>query len=159
MSTEKFTTTYEVKTENTSNERKEMNNILKPTPAFIGASWVALGIGLISYCIGLWNAEMQLSEKAKQSLLNYEWPGNIRELQHLMERAVIMADSNLISDKDFNFKRQNYNTVPNSLKVEDVEKNAIVHAINKNSGNLTKAADELGMGRSTLYRKMKKYDI
>lgn len=63
MSTEKFTTTYEVKSENTSNERKEMNNILKPTPAFIGASWVALGIGLISYCIGLWNAEMQLSEK------------------------------------------------------------------------------------------------
>lgn len=63
MSTEKFTTTYEVKTENTSNERKEMNNILKPTPAFIGASWVALGIGLISYCVGLWNAEMLLSEK------------------------------------------------------------------------------------------------
>lgn len=103
--------------------------------------------------------EMQLSKKAKQSLLSYNWPGNIRELQHLMERAVIMADSNIISEKDFNFKKQNYTVVSNSLKVEDVEKNAIVHAITKSNGNLTKAANELGMGRSTLYRKMKKYDI
>ena len=63
MSTEKFTTTYEVKTENASNEQKKLNNIMKPTPAFIGASWAALGLGLISYCVGLWNADMLLNEK------------------------------------------------------------------------------------------------
>lgn len=103
--------------------------------------------------------EMKLSEKAKECLLNYSWPGNIRELKHLMERAVIMADSKIINEKDFNFKKQNYTATPESLNVEDVEKNAIMHAINKNNGNLTKASDELGMGRSTLYRKMKKYDI
>lgn len=63
MSTEKFTTSYEVSSENTSKKEKQLSDILKPTPAFIGASWVALGIGLISYCIGLWNANMMLNEK------------------------------------------------------------------------------------------------
>lgn len=66
MSTEKFTTSYEVETGSTSKENKTSNNNiggLKPTPAFIGASWAALGIGLISYCIGLWNSEMLLNEK------------------------------------------------------------------------------------------------
>lgn len=42
---------------------KRTQNTSKPTPAFIGASWVALGVGLISYCIGLWNADMELNEK------------------------------------------------------------------------------------------------
>lgn len=62
MSTEKFTTTYEVETKR-SDSKSEINDILRPTGAFIGASWVALGIGLISYCIGLWNANMMLNEK------------------------------------------------------------------------------------------------
>lgn len=62
MSTERFTTTYEVETKKV-NSNNELNEILKPSPAFIGASWVALGIGLISYCIGLWNANMMLNEK------------------------------------------------------------------------------------------------
>lgn len=66
MSTEKFTTSYEVETGSTSKENKTVSNDLtglKPTAAFIGASWVALGLGLISYCIGLWNSDMLLNEK------------------------------------------------------------------------------------------------
>ena len=66
MSTEKFTTSYEVETGSTSKENKTASNNfggLKPTAAFIGASWVALGLGLISYCIGLWNSDMMLNEK------------------------------------------------------------------------------------------------
>lgn len=63
MSTEKFTTSYEVKTDDVTKREKGNENGLRPTPAFIGASWLALGIGLISYCIGLWNADMMLNEK------------------------------------------------------------------------------------------------
>ena len=64
MSKETFTTTYGVESSSTK-EKKEGNGMdaIKPTPAFIGASWVSLGIGLISYCIGLWNADMMLNEK------------------------------------------------------------------------------------------------
>lgn len=102
---------------------------------------------------------LKLTEQAKQALLDYNWPGNIRELQHLMERAVIMADQDHITEKDFNFKKHAQEYSSGSLHFEDIERNAIMNAINKNNGNLTKAADELGLGRSTLYRKMKKYDI
>lgn len=67
MSTEKFTTSYEVKSEESTSTKKSNNvkdlNTLKPTPAFIGSAWLALGIGLISYCTGLWNSTMLLNEK------------------------------------------------------------------------------------------------
>jgi uncharacterized membrane protein YiaA len=64
MSIEKFTTSYEVETsEEKITNQKENISPIKPTPAFIGASWLALGIGLISYCTGLWNSDMMLNEK------------------------------------------------------------------------------------------------
>jgi uncharacterized membrane protein YiaA len=63
MSKETFTTSYKVESTNDSNGKKNEQNPLKPTPAFIGAAWVSLGIGLISYCIGLWNSDMLLNEK------------------------------------------------------------------------------------------------
>lgn len=62
MSTERFTTSYEVETTSANGNGRKPSG-LKPTPAFIGASWLALGIGLISYCIGLWNSDMMLNEK------------------------------------------------------------------------------------------------
>lgn len=63
MSQEKFTTTFEVATSTDEKEKDTRLKGLRPTPAFIGASWVSLGIGLISYCIGLWNSDMMLNEK------------------------------------------------------------------------------------------------
>jgi len=102
---------------------------------------------------------LKISAKANSALMEYEWPGNIRELQHLVERAVIMAERKIISEGDFSIKKKNMEYIPYSLNVEDLEKQAIQSAILKHNSNFTKAADELGIGRSTLYRKMKKYDI
>ena len=102
---------------------------------------------------------LKISAQANQALMDYDWPGNIRELQHLVERAVIMSENKIISESDFAIKKKNLDYIPDSLNVEDLEKQAIKNAIIKHNGNYTKTANELGIGRSTLYRKMKKYDI
>ncbi len=102
---------------------------------------------------------LKISDKANRALVDYNWPGNIRELQHVVERAVIMAEDKIITENDFSLKKNYIDNIPDSLNVERLEKKAIQGAIQKHSGNFTKAADELGWGRSTLYRKMKKYGI
>jgi len=102
---------------------------------------------------------LRISAKAIQALEDYKWPGNIRELRHLVERAVILAENQVINEEVFALKKVSRNYNLDSLNVEDLEKQAIINAIQKHNGNYTKAADELGLGRSTLYRKMKKYGI
>ena len=102
---------------------------------------------------------LKISDKTYKVLENYKWPGNIRELKHLTERAVIMAEDNIVTEKDFSLKSDQLNLKSKSLNIDDLEKEAIIKAIQKNNGNYSKASEELGMGRSTLYRKMRKYDI
>jgi two-component system response regulator HydG len=102
---------------------------------------------------------LKISAKAAKDLKEYGWPGNIRELKHLVERAVIMSENNIIEEHDFALKKKKVDEISDSLNVEKVEKNTIIKAIEKFDGNYSKAANELGMGRSTLYRKMKKYGI
>ncbi|NOQ24018.1 MAG: response regulator [Bacteroidales bacterium] len=102
---------------------------------------------------------LKISDKANRALVDYKWPGNIRELQHIVERAVIMTEDKIITENDFSLKKNYTDNIPDSLNVEGLEKKAIQGAIQKYNGNFTKAADELGWGRSTLYRKMKKYGI
>lgn len=105
--------------------------------------------------------ELVIGSDTYLMLREYKWPGNIRELQHAVERAVIMAENSVLEPKDFMLH------TPSSLRelqadsgrMEDYEKAAILNAIKKCRGNLTKAAMELGFGRSTLYRKMKKYQL
>ncbi|MCL4138660.1 UNVERIFIED_CONTAM: hypothetical protein GTU68_024450, partial [Idotea baltica] len=91
-----------------------------------------------------------------QQLQEYSWPGNVRELQHAIERSVIMEDwESLIPHPIANISSQE---TPSSkdYNLEEVEKTAIKNAISKHSGNISKAAKELGLGRTTLYRKMNK---
>ncbi|QHT67033.1 sigma-54-dependent Fis family transcriptional regulator [Rhodocytophaga rosea] len=104
---------------------------------------------------------MTIHKEAIKQFRQYPWPGNIRELQHAIERAVIMSDSVELKSSDFLLhqpakkaeqKMENYN-------LEAMEKAAIQQAIKKYKGNLTLAAKELGFGRSTLYRKMEKYGL
>ncbi len=102
---------------------------------------------------------MTIDPKAVRQLETYPWPGNIRELQHAIERAVIMSRSRLLTANDFLMPKKVVTPKESSLKVEDVEKNTIQQAISKHEGNLSKASEELGIGRTTLYRKMKKYGI
>ena len=84
----------------------------------------------------------------------------MRELQHAIERAVIMADSPTLQESDFLFNRKGGNdTTPDSLNLDEVEKAAVVKAIQLHSGNISKAAEELGLTRASLYRRMEKYGL
>lgn len=91
----------------------------------------------------------------------YPWPGNIRELQHALERAVIMEDTdNLLPAVTHSLAHENHNAPEQAdYNLEEVEKRAIKQAISKHQGNISKAAKELGLGRTTLYRKMNKYGL
>jgi two-component system response regulator HydG len=96
-------------------------------------------------------------------LREYAWPGNVRELVHAVERAVIMAEDSALRLHDLLVRTQ---AVPTSgapdaleLNLEALEKTAIRQAIAKHGGNLSKAAQELGLGRTTLYRKMAKHGL
>ncbi|SNS51995.1 DNA-binding transcriptional response regulator, NtrC family, contains REC, AAA-type ATPase, and a Fis-type DNA-binding domains [Belliella buryatensis] len=100
---------------------------------------------------------------AMQLLQQYNWPGNIRELQHAIERAIIMAEGDELDSRDFFFlssKPTNDKvTSPASYNLDEVEKNVIQKAIDKNGGNISKAAKELGLTRASLYRRLEKYGL
>ena len=100
--------------------------------------------------------DISLHEHALEKLCSYHWPGNIRELQHAIEKAIILCEGNVIRPKDI-FVKQTWNpqfstTVPN---LEEVERQAIATAIRQNDGNLTATAEQLGISRQTLYNKIK----
>lgn len=100
------------------------------------------------------------SPEAILKLKKYAWPGNVRELQHAIERAVIMADSPTLQQTDFLFNRKGgHSTETDTLNLDDVEKAAVVKAIQLHNGNISKAADELGLTRASLYRRMEKYGL
>jgi two-component system response regulator HydG len=104
--------------------------------------------------------KLSITNEAIKMLNGYQWPGNIRELEHAVERAVIMCSSVELTSKDFNLSPTKHKTlVVDNLKMAEVEKITIEQSIEKNNGHLTKAAKELGMARSTLYRKMERYGI
>ena len=103
---------------------------------------------------------LSISTEALTKLKKYAWPGNVRELQHSIERALIMADSHTLQESDFLFSR-NRNDSPSAdtLNLDEVEKAAVTKAIQLHNGNISKAADELGLTRASLYRRMEKYGI
>lgn len=103
---------------------------------------------------------LKIGKKALDFLSAYSWPGNIRELQHAIERAVIMADDNILQSTDFLLnEKASAPITPDSVNMDEVEKRTIEKAIAKNKGNISKAAKELGLGRTTIYRKLDKYGI
>jgi two-component system, NtrC family, response regulator HydG len=104
-----------------------------------------------------------LNPKALDKLKNYHYPGNVRELQYTIERAVIMAESNEIQAADLFFSpieiNQNATSIPTDVNLNQLEKKTILTVIEKNNGNISKAAKELGLTRTALYRRLNKYDI
>lgn len=103
-----------------------------------------------------------LSEPALLKLKKYHWPGNVRELQHAVERAVIMTDHHILQPEDFlltSMDSDNSTMVFDDYNLEEVEKTVIRKALGKNDGNISKTADELGLSRASLYRRMDKYDL
>jgi len=103
------------------------------------------------------------SASAMQLLQRYNWPGNIRELQHAIERAIIMADGDELDSRDFFFlsaKPMNEKiATPATFNLDEVEKTTIQRVIDKNGGNISKAAKELGLTRASLYRRLEKYGL
>ncbi|MDF1550734.1 MAG: sigma-54 dependent transcriptional regulator [Bacteroidales bacterium] len=104
----------------------------------------------------------EIGSQTYKKLQQYHWPGNVRELQHSIERAVIMADTNVLQPFDFHLSSgggkvdevelENYN-------LEEVEKIIILKVLKKHHGNISNAAKELGLTRTSLYRRMEKHDL
>jgi DNA-binding NtrC family response regulator len=102
----------------------------------------------------------KIGSQALEKLSNYQWPGNIRELQHSIEKAVILSDSTLLDSSDFSFSSASKGTPENdSITLEEMEKKLISDSIKKHDNNLSIVASKLGITRQTLYNKLKKYDL
>ena len=101
-----------------------------------------------------------ITGEAMDRLKRYAWPGNIRELQHAIERAVIMTDSDTLQESDFLLSRSiTSGNMNHTLNLDEVERTAIAKALQMHNGNISKAADELGLTRASLYRRMEKYGL
>jgi DNA-binding NtrC family response regulator len=104
---------------------------------------------------------MQVNNAAMEKLTNFDWPGNIRQLNHIVENAVIMADTTVLNSNSFNIgtlksRSMNQDEVSNFY---DNEKALVSNVLKDCNGNLTKASEMLGIARTTLYRKIKKYGL
>lgn len=106
--------------------------------------------------------QLQFPDYVAKKLSKFSWPGNVRELQHAMERAVIMCNEKHLRASDFDFlqsvgSRRDFNE--GTYNLAEIEKQAIAECIKKHTGNLTKAAAELGLTRGALYRRIEKYGL
>ncbi len=106
---------------------------------------------------------IQFHSSALDKLLQYTFPGNVRELQYTIERAIIMSDAEMIQSSDLLFSpiESAAPELPEDeiLKLSTLEKNTILKVIDKHNGNISQAAKELGITRTALYRRLSKYDI
>ena len=105
---------------------------------------------------------ISVDESFIKKLQGYHFPGNVRELQYAIERAIIMLDEDVLKDSDLMFSPIEKHTLsmkPKDLKLDTVEKNTILEVIEKNNGNISQSAKELGITRSALYRRLNKYDL
>lgn len=107
----------------------------------------------------------ELDSKAIEKLNKYHFPGNVRELQYAMERALIMSDKEVLTAEEIIFSPLEKAAEPSTeqqavpLNLQSVEKNTILKVIDKHNGNISRAAKELGLTRTALYRRLNKYDI
>ena len=102
-----------------------------------------------------------LNREAKQKLMRYEWPGNVRELQHAIERAVILSQEAWLKPNDFMLKPQaeKKGLLDETLNLDQLERKAIERALKRCSGNVSSAAELLGITRYALYRKIEKLEL
>ncbi len=117
---------------------------------------------LASYFLKLFEKKYQksslrISSQAIKKLSRYPWPGNIRELKHTIEKAVILSSSGTLNADDFLFRPSAKIIKDGSLTIDEMERQMIEAALDKHDGNLTAAAEQLGVTRQTLYNKMKRY--
>jgi DNA-binding NtrC family response regulator len=105
--------------------------------------------------------KISIDQNTITKLKKYHWPGNIRELQHAIERAIILADGNKLTADDFALQpnRASKRLEEDILDLSEMEKRLILKALDKHSGNVTRAAKDLGLDRLALYRRLQKYGL
>ena len=116
-------------------------------------------IFLTQYASVYGKTSLTISDKAKEALKEHPWYGNIRELQHTIEKAVIISDGNMLDEKDFDFPHKGRRASKEVTTLEEMEYNMIKKAIEKHDGNLSLVANQLGISRQTLYNKIKRYEL
>lgn len=101
--------------------------------------------------------------EAMQSMLDYNWPGNVRELEHTIERAVLLASDSLVRASDLHLRGMRTSAEVQQpleeMALEEVERVLIQKALKRHSGNVSQAAEALGLSRSALYRRLQRYDL
>ncbi len=105
-----------------------------------------------------------ITESGLKLLMDHNWAGNVRELENAVERAMVTCKNKVLTEEDFGFLELNGNrrkiwSVPDDLRLDEVEKLVIEATIKRTDGNIKEAASILGIDRSTLYEKIKKYQI
>ena len=100
---------------------------------------------------------IKIHKSAIQKLEKHTWPGNIRELKHTVERIVILSENMQITSNDIFFKNKKNMNFKENITLDEMEKNMILSALDKHSGNMSAAAKQLGVTRQTLYNKTKKH--
>jgi two-component system response regulator HydG len=119
----------------------------------------------VQYATKYLKPTMDFDASAVTKLKSYHYPGNVRELQYTIERAVIMADDHILKADDLIFSAlesgvdEKVSLENENIQLSELEKNAILRVIEKHNGNITRAAKELGLTRTALYRRLSKYDI
>src|SRR5690606_7213276 len=104
--------------------------------------------------------DLVFSENVQKEIQQYNWPGNIREMENVLERAVILADKPEIDNYDLHFSPIDApNESASQLTLEEMEKEMVRNAMRKNQGNISKAAEELGITRAALYRRIEKFNL
>jgi DNA-binding NtrC family response regulator len=102
---------------------------------------------------------LQLSADAKEKLKEQPWFGNIRELEHTIEKAVIISESNELEATGFHFPKKQKTALKEAATLEEMEYDMIRNAMDKYGGNLSMVANQLGISRQTLYNKIKRYEL
>jgi DNA-binding NtrC family response regulator len=121
---------------------------------------------LSEYFLGTYSTKynkslMNMTGPVIERLLKYDWPGNIRELQNVIEKAVILAEGKQLKSSDFMLTPtvKVKSDLSKTFNLEENEREVITRALNTFNWNMTKTARELGINRSTLYEKLKKYEL
>lgn len=109
-------------------------------------------------------SNLSIEKEAVNLLKEHSWPGNVREIQHTIERGVIMSDEHKIRITDFNLSSAppSQNAAVHefeNLNIHDIEKMLVEKALDKHDGNISKAAKELGLTRAALYRRLEKFNL
>ena len=121
---------------------------------------------LLGHYAGIYSQKYNLPAKRFgagliDALSEYNWPGNVRALRHAVERAVILSDGQMFTEADFPFMRgEDSGETPSSVsRLDEVEKAAVIRALERHDKNISRAAQALGLTRTSLYRRMEKYGL